>query len=104
LAFDEIVAGGSPLALGEFGDPPVSIAQLAVHHAPDIGCEFWISGAALGTTLRTFAGRSLNQIGMGHPERLYDLLHQVHSGGDRCSVSSTESYRFVVNRRRRATW
>ena len=58
LGVNGIEAGGSPLALEERGDPPVSIAWPGVHQAPDFGCEFPISGAALGTTLAAFASCS----------------------------------------------
>jgi hypothetical protein len=63
LGVDGIVAGGSPLALEERANPPVSIARPAIHQAPDIGSELCVPGAGLGTALRTFAGRSLNQVG-----------------------------------------
>src|SRR5262245_28806006 len=39
LGVDRIVAGGSPLALEERGDPPVSVAWPGVHKAPDIASE-----------------------------------------------------------------
>jgi hypothetical protein len=60
LGIDRIEAGGSPLALDERGDPPLSIAWPGVQQAPDIGREFYISSAGLGTTLRALASCSLN--------------------------------------------
>jgi hypothetical protein len=61
LGVDRIEAGGSPLALEERGDPPVSIGRPGVHQVPDIGREFSISGAGLGTTLPALASCLLNQ-------------------------------------------
>lgn len=80
LGVDRVVAGGSPLALEERGDPPVSIAWAAIHQATDIRRELRIPGAGLGSALRTLATRSLNQVGTGHPERLCDPFHGVSSG------------------------
>ena len=60
LGIDGIEAGGSLLALEERGDPPVSIAWPGVHQAPDIGREFCVSGADLGTTLPALASCSKN--------------------------------------------
>jgi hypothetical protein len=74
LGVDGIVAGGSPLALEERGDPPVSLARPAIHQAPDIGSEIRVPGAGLGTALWTPATRSLNQVGTGQPEGLCNIL------------------------------
>jgi hypothetical protein len=38
------MADGSPLALEERGESPVSIGRPPVHQAPDIGSEFCIPG------------------------------------------------------------
>ena len=92
LGIDGIEAGGSPLALEERGDPPVPIAWPGVHQAPDFGCEFPISGAALGTTLAAFASCSLNQIGSGDSEGLCDPLQGVSSGNCDCD-SKVGSYK-----------
>ena len=80
LGVDRIVAGGSPLALEERGDPPESIARPGIHQPPDIGREPCISGAGLRTTPRALAGRSPNQVETDYPKGLGDSLHGVSSG------------------------
>src|SRR5579863_7670749 len=80
LGVDGIEAGGSPLALEERGDPPVPIARPAIDQASNIGREFCVSSAVLGTALRTLIGRSLNQVGTSHFEGLSDPLYGISSG------------------------
>jgi hypothetical protein len=44
---DRVLAGGSPLALEERGDPPVAIGWPLVDEATDIGGQFDIAGPDL---------------------------------------------------------
>jgi hypothetical protein len=76
------------------GDPPIFIAWPGVHQAPDIGREFCIFSAGLGTC-------SLNQIGSGYPEGLCDPLHGVSSGG--CDRDSKVGFLPVQGLRTSAT-
>lgn len=48
LGIDGIAAGGSPPALEDRGDPPVSIARQGFHQAPDIGSELRILARVWG--------------------------------------------------------
>ena len=71
LGIDGIEAGGSPLALEERGDPPVSIGRTPIHQAPDIGGELCVAGAGLWTALRPviFPPMHRTELGVaGEPE------------------------------------
>jgi hypothetical protein len=71
LGIDGIVAGGSPLALEERGDPPVSIGR-------PVSTRRRISAVSSASPARVC---SLNLIGTRHPEGLCDPFQRVSSGG-----------------------
>jgi hypothetical protein len=63
---DRVLAGGSPLALEERGDPPVAIGWPLVDEATDIGGQFDIAGPDLWSPCRASSLLTFDDIGSGN--------------------------------------
>ena len=76
LGIDRSAAGGSPLALNERGDPPVSIGWSGIDEAANLGGEFGIAVTGLRPPLVACAFDAFGDIGSSNAKRGGDHLHR----------------------------
>ena len=83
---DRSLAGGSPLALEERGDPPIAIGRALVDQAADVGGELDVALTGLRATLRPVPFPALDDVRSCHAQRRGDGLHGESPGrGERDS-------------------
>ena len=80
LAIDKVQTAGSPLTIEQCSDPAVPIGRALVDEAADIGTEFSIALALLGTPSGPRAPEPRRDVRAGDPERVGDGLHREPPG------------------------
>src|SRR5689334_8345890 len=81
LGIDRPVAGGSPLAPDERGDPPIAVGRPGIDEAADFGSERKVAVACLRSALRAYAFDAFGDIGPSDVERVGNRLHREASRG-----------------------